>query len=336
MRWLAPLFAAASVAACAPTVMPMGPPVVAPRLVADRIVAADGAELPLRRWLPDGAPKAVVLALHGFNDYSNAFAAPGAAWTADGIATYAYDQRGFGAAPHPGLWPGTESLVADLDAASAVIAAAHPGVPLFLLGESMGAAVILAAATLSPDGANAQAQGTILAAPAVRGRETLGPFARGLLWLAAHTVPWLDGRPGSNFGFRPSDNFAMLRELARDPLVIHDTRIDSGWGLFNLMDDALAAAPRFGRPALILLGANDNLIPDGPSALLLARLPPAAPVRRRAAYYERGYHLLLRDLGAPVVSRDVAQWILTRTSDPGAPLPSGADGAGLKSALHPE
>jgi hypothetical protein len=59
-------------------------------------------------------------------------------------------------------------------------------------------------------------------------------------------------------------------------------------------------------------------------------------VRRRAAYYEGGYHLLLRDLGAPVVSRDVAQWILTRTSDPGAPLPSGADRAGLKSALHPE
>ena len=35
--------------------------------------ADDGTRLPLRSWLPDGPPKAVILALHGFNDYSNAF-----------------------------------------------------------------------------------------------------------------------------------------------------------------------------------------------------------------------------------------------------------------------
>ncbi|MEJ0071171.1 MAG: hypothetical protein WDO24_23260 [Pseudomonadota bacterium] len=52
----------------------------APQLAADRLIAADGTALPMRQWLPAGQPHAVVLALHGFNDYSNAFAAPGAAW----------------------------------------------------------------------------------------------------------------------------------------------------------------------------------------------------------------------------------------------------------------
>ena len=36
---------------------------------------ADGAALPLRRWKPAlkfKAPKAVIIALHGFNDYSKA------------------------------------------------------------------------------------------------------------------------------------------------------------------------------------------------------------------------------------------------------------------------
>ena len=51
--------------------------------------------------------RAVILALHGFNDYSNAFEGPGEVWAGHGIATYAYDQRGFGAAPERGLWPGT-------------------------------------------------------------------------------------------------------------------------------------------------------------------------------------------------------------------------------------
>src|SRR5216683_1843458 len=76
-----------------------------PQLAGDRLVAADGATLPLRRWLPEGRPRAVVLALHGFNDYSNAFAGAGAGWAKNGIATYAYDQRGFGAAPGRGRWP---------------------------------------------------------------------------------------------------------------------------------------------------------------------------------------------------------------------------------------
>jgi acylglycerol lipase len=78
-----------------------------PRFTAESFVAADGQVLPLRRWLPPGGNgagqvKAVILALHGFNDYNNAFEGPGEAWAKRGIATYAYDQRGFGAAPERG------------------------------------------------------------------------------------------------------------------------------------------------------------------------------------------------------------------------------------------
>src|SRR5690606_11685790 len=109
----------------------------------------------------------VIVGLHGFNDYSNAFAIPAKAWLKQGIATYAYDQRGFGRAPDRGMWPGTETLVADLDTATRLIARRHPGVPLFVAGESMGGAVIMAAV---PAGRLKDVEGAILAAPAVRGR----------------------------------------------------------------------------------------------------------------------------------------------------------------------
>src|SRR3546814_13687678 len=61
----------------------------------------------------DGPPAAIILALHGFNDYSRSFEAPAAYWADRGIATYAYDQRGFGQTPHRGLWPGAARLIAD-------------------------------------------------------------------------------------------------------------------------------------------------------------------------------------------------------------------------------
>ena len=75
------------------------------------IAAGDGTYLPLKSWLPpEGAPQAVLLALHGFNDYSHAFALPAEYWRAHGMAVYAYDQRGFGANFHRGIWAGSRNL----------------------------------------------------------------------------------------------------------------------------------------------------------------------------------------------------------------------------------
>ncbi|MEJ0071172.1 MAG: alpha/beta fold hydrolase [Pseudomonadota bacterium] len=64
-----------------------------------------------------------------------------------GIATYAYDQRGFGGAPDRGRWAGTPQLAADVASAAALLRGRYPGVPLYLLGESMGGAVAILAAS---------------------------------------------------------------------------------------------------------------------------------------------------------------------------------------------
>src|SRR3546814_14811097 len=101
---------------------------------------ADGANLPLSRWLPETESRATLVALHGFTDYSNAFARPGAYFAEHGIAVYAYEQRGFGAAPARGLWPGRETFVSALREGVSLVGEAHPGTPLFLPGEKSGRA----------------------------------------------------------------------------------------------------------------------------------------------------------------------------------------------------
>ncbi|MFQ5775736.1 MAG: alpha/beta fold hydrolase [Kiloniellaceae bacterium] len=305
-------------AACAPRLAPPGPGTAMPRLTDGALVTFDGLELPLRAWLPeDGAPKAVILALHGFNDYSNAFEGPGRYWAARGIATYAYDQRGFGAAPNRGLWAGAAAMTADLGALARLLRARHQGVPLYLLGDSMGGAVVLAALA-GPDAP--PADGVILVAPAVWARETMPLSHRVALWLGAHTVPWLTVT-GRNLKIRASDNIEMLRELGRDPLVIKETRIDAIHGLVDLMDEALRAAPALRLPALLLYGEKDDVIPEDPTLRLWTSLPEAARRRQRRALYPNGWHMLLRDLEADVVLGDIAHWIADRR----APLPSGAE-----------
>ena len=204
-------------------------PKSAPRFTGSEFIAADGQRLPLRTWLPAGPVKAVILALHGFNDYSRAFAAPGKAWASDGIATYAYDQRGFGAAPERGLWPGRAALAADAATACKVLRRRYPGVPLYLLGESMGGAVAVVAMTGESGTPIPEVDGIILTAPAVWGRSTMDLAERVALWIGVRLMPGLT-LTGQSLHILASDNIPMLRALGRDPLVIKETRVDYDLG----------------------------------------------------------------------------------------------------------
>jgi alpha-beta hydrolase superfamily lysophospholipase len=304
-------------AACTPTVQTVGPSIQAPRLEDEAVVLADGVRLPLRRWdARDGAPRGIILALHGFNDYGNAFDLPALYWAERGVTTYAYDQRGFGDTESKGIWAGTETLARDAGAVARLVRARHPGVPFFLLGESMGGAVLLAAANpeLPP------ADGVILVAPAVRGRDTMNVLYRATLWLGAHTIPWAE-LSAKGLDIVATNNLAVLRAMQKDPLIIKRTRVDAVWGLVDLMDRALANAPRLdGTPALVVYGTRDEVIPPEPVGAFVARLPRKIPV----AVYDCGYHMLLRDLGSKPVLDDVLAWI----ERPGAPLASLADEAG--------
>ena len=318
---LAAASALALTAACAgpDPAGPPGPPgSVPPAMSASAFVADDGTHLPLKSWLPEAKPKAVILALHGFNDYSNAFTDTGEDWAKQGIATFAYDQRGFGAGPDHGYWAGTPRMVADAVEATSVLRQRYPGVPVYVLGESMGGAVAVVAETGLQGTPTLRADGLILEGPAVWGRDTMTVPERAALWFGNHVLPGLKVS-GRGLGIMPSDNIEMLRALSRDPLVIKETRIDAIKGLVDLMDEALAAASRLRTPMLFLYGDHDQLIPQESTRKFLAVLPPDEP--RRVAFYPKGYHMLLRDLQAEVVRHDVEAWV----ANPEIALPSGAD-----------
>jgi len=282
-----------------------GPAVTVPLRRADGFLMPDGAVLPYRVWRPAGEVRAVALALHGFNDSRNAWEIPAPALTAAGILLYAPDQRGFGAAPGRGLWPGGDALVDDAATMARLLRAVHPEVPLALIGESMGGAVVMRLASEREPAADCY----VLSAPAVWGWSRMNWAMQAGLVLVAGLVPGLTVARGP-VPVRATDNLDALRRLSRDPLTIHETRFDTLRGLVDLMDDAQLAAPRFRAPGLFLYGAHDELVPAQATRAMWQRLPEGA-VR---AYYPDGYHLLPRDLGRDAVLRDVALWITDRVA----------------------
>jgi len=314
---LAVLLLTLSLAACSlPKQQRFTPEIQAPKLTAQAIITSDNAALPYKHWLPkaNSAPKAVFLALHGFNDYSNAFAAFGTFAASKGYAVYAYDQRGFGRAPQTGIWANNLNLWRDLAQSVTLLKQRYPHTPLYILGESMGGAVAITALVQEEFPAEKVA-GVILSAPAVWGDRAMNPFYQFILWAAAHTVPSLEVT-GKGIKVQASDNIPMLVALGKDPLIIKKTRIDAIYGLVELMGKAQKDIAQLKTPVLYLYGVKDQIIPPAPTEQAMLKLKTPHTL----AIYQKGWHMLLRDLQAEVVYHDIDSWVVDDSKE----LPSGA------------
>jgi alpha-beta hydrolase superfamily lysophospholipase len=105
--------------------------------------SADGTRIAAYRWDPAGEPRAAIQLTHGMGEHARRYEHVARALNEAGFMVYAQDHRGHGASADPsalgdlgqGGWPG---LVEDIGLLSERIRAEHPGLPLILLGHSMG------------------------------------------------------------------------------------------------------------------------------------------------------------------------------------------------------
>lgn len=297
-----------------PYVFPPDSLQIAPQLYDDRAVMDDAYNLPLRRWGNPLKSKAIILAIHGLNDYSFGFESTGKYLAGQNILFFSYDQRGFGATRGHGYWHGSKRMIIDNQVIVRLLREKYPEKPLFLLGESMGGAVVLASLAKFNDEIENGIDGVILIAPAIWSRQSMPWYQRTLLWLAVHTVP-AKTLTGEGLDLMPSDNIEMLRALGRDPLVIKATRVDVLYGVTNLMDLAADASADFTQKSLILYGKNDQIVPRKPACQWFRALPEVDPEQRRIILYENGYHMLNRDLQAKKVLDDINNWVKSITNN---------------------
>ncbi len=279
------------------------------------MVVHDSGRLPMTAWLPDAEPWAVVVALHGMNDSRASWRLAGPWWAERGIATYAYDQRGFGQAPGRGEWAG-EVMLEDLRTVVALVRARHPNAVIAVAGESMGGAVGVAAfASDRPPAADR----LILLAPAVWGWSSQAPLNRASLWITARALGdrAVEAPEWAVRAIAASDNWVELVRTGRDPDAIIATRFDTLSGLVDLMETASQNLGRTRAQTLLLYGANDQIVEA--QAMRLALQRAGGPPNLRTGYYPDGWHILNRDLQAQTVFRDVEGFL----RDPGAPLVSG-------------
>jgi len=276
------------------------------------LIASDGVPLLRRTFAPRQPARAAIAAHHGLGDHGGFYEELGEELARQGIAMSIHDTRGHGLTPgqrgHVASW---NALRDDLALEVAALRREQLGVPLFLLGNSLGGLVVLDYVRRRPAGI----AGVVTLSPAV-GDVGVPAWVLSLGRVLSRVWPTfsLDSRLDRRNLTRDAER---LRRFNDDPLyhTLGSARLSTEFAatLAALIADAGAIRA----PLLILHGAADRIALPEASRALFAKI--GSPDKERKEY-EGAVHNLLHDTNREEVIADVARWIegrLALTSPPG-------------------
>ena len=266
--------------------------------------APGGAPLACYRWSGPGTPRGVVQIAHGRGEHSLRYAAFAAACVEAGLAVVANDHQGHGRTALPGRLGdfgsrGFPGLAADMALLTRDAGRQFPGVPIVLLGHSMGS---FAAQLYLRDRA-ALLSGFVLS----------GSAALDLRYAAGTT------QVEYNAAFQPQRT--PFDWLSRDPAEVDAYIADPlcGFDLFPASQRSMAqaapatvpAAPLAGLPVLLVTGSRDPVNGNLQWFHPLAERYRVAGAAVTTQIYEGGRHEMLNETNRAEVTAALIAWIVS-------------------------
>jgi alpha-beta hydrolase superfamily lysophospholipase len=266
--------------------------------------APDGLELFHQRWLPDAAPRAAVVLVHGFGEHSGRYANVVGYLVPRGHAVFGFDLRGHGRSAGPrgglGAW---DEYRQDLGAFLEQVAAAQPGLPLFLYGHSLGGTIALEFALRRPTGLRGVvASGPMLGPPGV------APFLLALSRVLSTALPRFTLEAGLDADVLSRDP-AVAPAYRGDPLVHGKACARLGGESQRVTRWLQDHAGELSLPLLIVQGEDDRLCAPADSLRFFENAGSADKTR---LMYPGGFHEPHNDIEHARVLADVEDWLSRR------------------------
>ncbi len=266
----------------------------------------DGLRLREQSWLPDGAPKAVVILHHGLWDYSDYYAPFAEELIRHGYAVYAFDMRGHGRSDGPRSFiQSFDQYITDLDAFLKRVRQRANGKPIFLFGHSLGGLIATTYVLANP---KTDLRGVILSGAGLKEGHDVTPLLKTLVPIIGSIAPKLPSyKPDFNFGSRDKN---VVKRKRQDPLIDH-TGLPARSGAEGLraIANVQAQMEQFSAPVLIMHGTADRWTNSEGSQQLAAR---ARSKDKALKLYDGFYHELLTDTNKAFVWNDVIGWMDAR------------------------
>jgi alpha-beta hydrolase superfamily lysophospholipase len=274
-----------------------------------------GITLFTQSWLPDDAPKAIVIIQHGFCEHSGRYVHVAEHFVTRGYAAYAFDLRGHGRSQGKRIYVDLfESHIEDFTRFVYWVQHKNPNTPVFVLAHSMGSTIAaLWAAQNPPD-----LSGLILGSSALYITAKVPEFLMALSKFLSRYLPHLPTVRFDNPEALSSDP-AIGDQRTRDPYVFRG-RIParSVAELLKGAELARKSVEMITHPLLILHGTEDKLTDPKGSQELHDR---AGTRDKSLIFYEGLRHEILNEPDQGRVLNDIDQWIeqrLAHKSESGA------------------
>jgi len=254
-------------------------------------------------WRPDNAqPRGVVAICHGFAEHGGRYAEVAQYFADRGYVTEALDLRGHGRSD--GVRVHVRSFneyLNDLDRFLTNVRLRNPGLPVVLLGHSMGGGIAaLYVIARQPDLA-----GVVLSGPAVGSDFVKLSGARRLMLKAMAVAPRL--RLPSLPATAVSRDPEVVRRYEEDPLVFRGgSTIAHAMAGVRAITRASRDMEQFSLPLLIVHGTADSLVPVAGSEELYRR---AQSSDKALKLYEGLYHEVLNEPERLEVLGDIVSWL---------------------------
>ena len=261
----------------------------------------DGETLLLRRLPAAGASRGGVVQVHGLGEHAGRYHQLAARLHTWGFAVWAHDHHGHGGSSGArGALPGELRLVEDLALVIDDARRENPGVPLLLLGHSLGG---LVAASLVARGLR-PVDGLVLSSPGLD--PGLNGFQKALLAVLPRMAPGLRVGNGLDDNFLSHDR-AVVQAYRDDPLT-HD-RIGGRLARFLAYEGAVVqqAAAHWPVPTLLMYAGDDRLVVPAASQAFAAAAAPGGMVE--AQCFETLYHEIFNELDAEPVFAALQRWL---------------------------
>jgi alpha-beta hydrolase superfamily lysophospholipase len=264
------------------------------------IIGNQGMALFLQSWRPE-QPRAAVALSHGLGEHSGRYGHVITELNARGYAVYAVDHRGHGRSPGQRAYIDSwEDFRAGLRALVAHTRASEPGLPVFLIGHSLGGLIALDYVLHEPAGL----QGIVASAPALSntGLAPILILLSKLLSRIAPTFTLQSNLPISGISRDP----AVQQAYTNDPLVSHVGTPRLATESFATMDWTNAHAGDLKLPLLLIHGEADPIVLPESSYRFLAN---AGSSDKQRISYPGVVHETHNDIGWQRPVDDIANWL---------------------------
>ncbi len=225
-----------------------------------RLQGADQRSIYRQCWEPEATPKAILLLVHGAGEHSGRYLHVAEFFVEQGLAVLALDHRGHGHSDgKPGHIDVFDDYLVDLAVFHNEVERRFPGVPIFLLGHSLGGLIACNYLLQQQD----RFVGCILSGELIKSDLQPGWMQRGVIRLLALVAPRLGVMQLDASGV--SRDAEEVKKYVEDPLVLHGkASARMVRELFAGMATLQADAAGITLPMLMLHGDADVLTsPDG-------------------------------------------------------------------------